>query len=655
MLLKRLRLIISASLWLFLPILFGMFLPGVSLGQEEPVGQKVHSFRIGLPKCVLSGVPCDLTISALDAQGEIVETYMGSPGLSGVLIFKHGEWVPLDHLGPFDHGVSVVENARLVSSFIDVWDDSIRASERVRIIPGLLSLVPPLLAIALALIFRQVLLSLFCGVWIGALFLYGYNPFAGFLRVLDHYLINALADSSHASIIIFSLTLGGMVGIISRSGGAQGIVAAISRGSESVRRAQLTTWFMGILIFIDDYANSLLVGNTMRPVTDRLRISREKLAYIVDSTAAPVTSVVIISTWIGFEVGLIDGAFQTLGLEQDAYITLWQTIPYRFYSIFTLVFVFLIGWMLRDFGAMHRAERRSRSTGNVVQDGAEPLIDRELTEATAPEGTPLRWYNGLLPILTVISVTIVGLWFSGKQALGEEAATAQLYSVFSSADSFSVLMWASFIGSGVAAILVLVQGILSLKKTVEAWVSGAKSMFLAMLILVLAWSIGSICEDLNTADYVVHVSRGILSPHLIPVLSFLISAFIGFSTGTSWGTMAILIPIVIPLAYKIPIQEGLGAHMSGRILLGSIAGILAGSTFGDHCSPISDTTILSSMASACDHIDHVKTQMPYALTTGCVACLFGYIPAGFGFSPWLCLGIGIVVLIVFLRVFGRRV
>ena len=653
-------------------VLIPLLLPGRGIGQGGPSEGDLDSFRIDVPRCVLAGVPVDITLSALDSEGRIVGDYSGSPHISGILTQVGGEWVPLESAEPFRQGQVELENVCLLSSAVEISDGPVSTKVVVRRIPGVLALLPPLLAIALALIFRQVLLSLFCGVWLGATFLVGYNPFLGFLRVLDHYLMNALADHKHASIILFSLTLGGMVGLIARSGGAQGIVLTISRGTGSLRRAQIATWAMGILIFIDDYANSLLVGNTMRPFTDKLRISREKLAYLVDSTAAPVSSVAVISTWIGFELGLIDNAFEALGLNRDAYITFWQTLPYRFYSIFTLVFVFFIGLLMRDYGSMRRAERRARNSGKVLRDGAEPPVDRELTEAVAPEGRPLRWYNALLPILTVILVTIAGLWFSGREALSEKAVSAPAHSVFRSIDSmlewiqyignvfgeansFAVLMWASFIGSGVAALLVLSQRILSLRNTVDAWVSGAKSMFFAMLILILAWSIGSICDDLNTADYVVHVSKGVLKPHLIPLVAFLISAFIGFSTGTSWGTMAILIPIVIPLAYKIPAQMGFLEDTSGHILLGAIAGVLAGSTFGDHCSPISDTTILSSMASACDHIDHVRTQIPYALTTGVIACLFGYIPAGFGFSPWLCLGTGIVILILFLRVFGKKV
>ncbi|UCE19148.1 MAG: Na+/H+ antiporter NhaC family protein [Gemmatimonadota bacterium] len=623
--------------------------------QEEQFGKDLHTFRIEIPRCVLSSVPCDISVSALDEKGNVLHSYTGRPQASGILTERDGRWIPLDRIGPFRRGQLLLPGVRLSSSTITVIDGKVVEKQRVRIIPGILSLLPPLLAIALALLFRQVLLSLFCGIWLGATFLFGYNPFLGFVRVLDHYLVNALADRSHAAIILFSLTLGGMVGIIARSGGAQGIVTAITRGTGSPRRAQIATWAMGIFIFIDDYANSLLVGNTMRPFTDTLRISREKLAYLVDATAAPVSSIAIISTWIGFELGLVGDAFTTLGLDRNVYMTFLQTIPYRFYSLFTLFFVFLIAITLRDYGTMREAEVRARRTGKVLRDGAEPLTDKELTEAVAPEGTPLRWYNGLIPILTVIVVTLVGLWSSGRSALGSEAANAPLYTIFSSADSFSVLMWASFIGAGVAALLTLSQRILSLKETMEAWVSGAKSMFFAMLILVSAWSIGSICKDLSTADYVVHVSKGVLTPHLIPLAAFLISAFIGFSTGTSWGTMAILMPIVIPLAYKIPLQAGLVEGTAGHILLGAIAGVLAGATFGDHCSPISDTTILSSMASACDHIDHVRTQMPYALTTGAAACLLGYLPAGFGFSPYVCLGMGSILLFFFLRMFGKKV
>ncbi|MCG8605423.1 Na+/H+ antiporter NhaC family protein, partial [bacterium] len=498
------------------------------------------------------------------------------------------------------------------------------------------------------------LLSLFAGIWLGAIFIYDYNPFIAFMRTIDNFLLNALANSSNASILIFSMTLGGMVGVISRAGGTQGIVQKLAKYAKHARSGQLATWGMGILIFFDDYANSLIVGNTMRPFTDRLRISREKLSYLVDSTAAPVASIALISTWVGYQVGLIDQAAKALGIQQSAYQMFLASIPYATYSILALVFVFLIGWTLRDFGPMRTAELRARNSGEVLRNGSQPLTDSSALDFLAGSDTPLRWYNALIPILLVIVVTFSGLYFSGHAALGDAAETAPLGTIFGAANSFAVLLWASFTGLAAACILALGQRILSLKDTIAAIVNGYKSMLLACMILVLAWAIGNMCQNLGTANYIISITEDILSPRVIPVVTFLAAAFIAFSTGTSWATMAILTPIVVPIAYKFPAAAGLSGDVTNDILIATIGAVLSGAVLGDHCSPISDTTILSSMASAADHVDHVRTQMPYALLVGLVACLTGYIPSGWGLSSIVSILLGTAILTTAVFVIGKK-
>jgi len=534
-------------------------------------------------------------------------------------------------------------------------------SETIRVIPGWFSLLPPLAAILLALIFRQVLIALFAGIWLGSIFIYGNNPFTGFLYALSEYIVKAPANPERSAILIFSLTLGGMVGVISKMGGAQGIVRSLSRYASDARRGQIATWAMGILIFFDDYANTLIVGNTMRPLTDKLRISREKLAYLVDATAAPVANIAIISTWIGYELSLINDSFNTIGLHDNAYITFFKTIPYNFYPLFTLAFGFFIAWFNRDMFSMYKAESRAGKGEGLLKKDATPLADVNNPELMMKEGIHPRWYNGMIPIMTVILTTLAGLWFTGLSA-SHAANTEQMGMVeyislvIGNADSFSVLMWGAFTGSVVAIILAIRQKLLSLNEALNAWVGGIKSMVMAALILTLAWSIGNICTDLQTASYVIAKTEAILSPHLLPLLSFLIAGVIAFSTGTSWGTMAILTPIVIPLAYQLPaLNPNIDASLRSVIFLSSIASILAGATFGDHCSPISDTTILSSMASGSDHIDHVRTQLPYALIAAAISIVFGYLPAGFGIYGWESLIAGIIATILIIRFFGKKV
>ena len=527
-------------------------------------------------------------------------------------------------------------------------------------LPGWVSILPPLAAILLALIFRQVLVALFAGIWLGAFFIYGYAPIDGFLYALTEYIGKAAAEPDRMSILIFSLTLGGMVGVMSKAGGTQGIVQKLSRFASSSKRGQVVAWLMGVLIFFDDYANTLIVGNTMRPLTDKLKISREKLAYLVDSTAAPVANIAIISTWIGYELSLINQAFGQIGLHDNAYITFFKTIPYNFYPLFTLAFGLFVALTGRDFFSMHRAEQRAASGGNVLREGAVPLADMNSGELEIKKGAPLRWYNAMIPVAAVILTTLIGLWLTGL-ANYHPAVPARNWIQYASgvigqANSFAVLMWAAFIGSFTAILLAVGQRILTLNEAILSWVSGVKAMVLAGIILTLAWSIGNICTDLQTAEYVISQTQTILSPHLLPLLTFIIAGIIAFATGTSWGTMAILSPIVIPLAYKLPLHDAsIAPAVAYEIFLSSIAAILAGATFGDHCSPISDTTIMSSMASGSDHIDHVRTQLPYALMAAAVSILFGYLPVGFGLSDGLVLGTGFVALFLFIRFAGKKV
>ncbi|MHB2153978.1 Na+/H+ antiporter NhaC family protein [Calditrichota bacterium GD2] len=533
----------------------------------------------------------------------------------------------------------------------------------LKVIPNWLSILPPFVAIVFAMLFRQVIISLFFGIWLGVTFLFDYNPFSGFLNTLTEYIGKAPTDPERMAILIFSLALGGMVGVISRSGGTMGIVHSLRRFASNRRKGQLATWLMGVLIFFDDYANTLIVGNTMRPLTDRLKISREKLSYLVDSTAAPVATMAIISTWIGYQLSLMNDSFQTLNLDLNAYIVFIKTIPYNFYPIFSLMFGFFIAFFNRDLFSMYRAEKRCVTKGAVLREGAVPLADLENSELKPKEGVPLRWYNALIPILVVIITTLSGLWFTGyynasAQGLLSENMSGLRYVslVVGSAESFSVLMWASFSGGIVAIVLALVQRILNLDQTLQAWVGGVKAMVMAAIILTLAWAIGNICTDLQTANYVIYLTRDFLSPHLIPVIAFISAGIIALSTGTSWGTMAILIPIVIPMAYQLPkLDPTIGPLLQDHIFLSSIASILAGATFGDHCSPISDTTIMSSMATGADHVDHVRTQLPYALISALISLIAGYLLIGYGASPWLSLFIGLILIILIIRFLGKKV
>ncbi len=526
----------------------------------------------------------------------------------------------------------------------------------IRILPGILSIIPPVLAIILALVFRQVIISLLFGVYIGVIFVFDYNPFTAILRLIDTYVINAINDPSHLKIIVFTLLFGGVVGLISKSGGTKGIANLVTKFARTKRSGQLATWASGILIFFDDYANTLIVGNLMRPITDKLKISREKLSFIVDATAAPVSSIFIVSSWIGYEVGLIHDSLVTIHSNENAYNVFIQTIPYRFYPIMMLIFIFLLAWLQRDFGPMLKAEKRAVDEGKVLRDNA--VVSKDLTETSEIFGNEdkAKWYNGVIPIVALVLTTIAGLIYTGLAAVKQQGLTDYgIRDIIGNSDSYVALLWGSFLACIVAGIMILSQKIMNLSETVDAWFTGLRSMFLACIILTLAWSIGAITQDLRTADYIVNIISDTLNPHFLPVIVFLVCALISFSTGTSWGTMAIMMPIVIPLSHHVTelYNYSYADHM--LILHGVISSVLAGSVFGDHCSPISDTTILSSMASACDHIDHVRTQLPYAVVTAVLCMLIGDIPTAFGFSPYFSILIISGCLALILYFFGKKV
>ena len=389
---------------------------------------------------------------------------------------------------------------------------------------GWVSVIPPLLAIGLALVARQVVVALLLGLWVGATLVAG-DPFHGFLRLGDRYLVGALADDSHAAIIVFSTILGGMVGVLARSGATEGIVHWLSGRVRERRGGMVATAVMGTLIFFDDYANTLLVGSTMRPLTDRLRVSREKLSYLVDSTAAPVATVAVISTWVGFEVGLIQDAMARLGDDAAAYTFFLRSIPYGYYPLLTLVFVYAVAVTGRDFGPMRKAEVRAFREGLVLRPGAQPASDvGDLGVAeSAADRPPAHPLLAGLPILTVILTTAFGLYFNGMQAAVENGvASPTIREILNHADSFAVLTWAALGGAMLAVGLVVGTRRQSLAEAVEGWVRGAKAMMIAMTILILAWSLSAVCETLGTADFLVETARQGLSARVLPALRVVI-------------------------------------------------------------------------------------------------------------------------------------
>lgn len=545
------------------------------------------------------------------------------------------------------------------------------------LMPGLssfawMSLLPPVAAIAIALIFRQVLLALFIGVWMGAWLNSDVSVsgiFTSFFITGSDYIVPSVADPAHVSILIFSLLIGGMVGIIGANGGTRGIVRAITRLVTNRRRAQITATAMGYVVFFDDYANTMVVGSTMRPLTDRLRVSRAKLAYLVDSTAAPVAIIAVISTWIGAVIGYIRESESAIpGFNEAAYLVFLNSLPYNFYAFLAILFVAIIAISGRDFGPMRRAEKKALS-GNDTSRVADPYgVDEEhntadghgggkvgygsvrnrsgnLNEEPGNSNITSHWMNAFLPILGLVSVTLAGLWITGEGSTLQE--------VVGSADSYAALVWGSIFSLFLACILTVGQRLLSVDAMLKGMFRGMHLMFEGLMILVLAWSLGMVTQHLGTADYLVTLLDGILNPTLIPVLIFILAGFTSFSTGSSWGTMGILMPLVLPLIWSISGSAGLDSTEASTLLYASVSAVLAGSVWGDHCSPISDTTILSSLACRCDHITHVNTQLPYAMVVGGLSAFSLMASTVIGLTAWIIYPVAIAVMIAIVYFFGE--
>ena len=560
---------------------------------------------------------------------------------------------------------------------------------------GWLSLLPPIVAIVLAIATRRVVLSLLVGVLSGGLILTGGDPLAAIALTVEDLLWESFVSRGTLAVFAFTLLMGAMVGMINRCGGMQGLVDAISPWARNRRRGQLTTWFLGLFIFFDDYANTLLLGNTLRPLCDRLRISREKLAYLVDSTAAPVSGLALVSTWVAVEISYVQQGLDKVpaAAEWDAFLLFVRSIPYRFYVLWALMLVPIIAWLGRDFGPMLAAERDPENS-----PGRRALSSAQLADSTQPDPrTSARWINAVAPVLITV-VAIVGfLYASGRAAIGDTdpSATPSLMQIFGEADPSTSLVWGSLLGVLATAALVMPQRLMSFDELLLAARAGAGHMVPALAILWSASALSTMTgnnpleEDARSAElqqvaataagvdssqaleeegeypyrryrlytgaFLIQLLEHRLWSPLLPTAVFLLSSAIAFATGTSFGTMGIVMPLVIPLTYAILQTSGVTPVEHDPILVGTVAAVLAGAIFGDHCSPISDTTVLSSQASGCEHVAHVWTQLPYALLVAVVTVTLGTLPAGFGVSPWILLPTGFLVLVAAVLVLGKKV
>ncbi|WP_085829229.1 Na+/H+ antiporter NhaC family protein [Clostridium massiliodielmoense] len=530
---------------------------------------------------------------------------------------------------------------------------------------GLWTLLPPLISIILAFITKNVVLSLFLGVFSGTFLLalnnYGVGGavFHGFLDVVTQ-ILNSLASKWNAGIILQCLAIGGLIALITKMGGAKAVAESLSKKAKTPVSTQIITWLLGIFVFFDDYANSLIVGPIMRPVSDKMKISREKLSFVIDATAAPIAGIAVISTWVGYELSLIKDGFESIGQHASAYSIFLETIPYRFYNILILIFIVFTAVFLREFGPMLKAERRARTTGKLVSDTAKPMVSSESTELEPKEGTVLKIRNAVIPIMVLIVGAFLGFYYNGYTAImgGEDKVLITLLQshpssfeavreCFSASDASIVLFQAALLASIVAMIMGISQKIFTLSEAIDTWVNGMKSLIITGVILLLAWSLSAVIKDLGTSHFLVAKLSTSLPAFILPAVIFVLASIISFATGTSYGTMGILMPLTIPLAFAM--------NPTHSYMITAVSSVLTGAIFGDHCSPISDTTILSSMGAACDHIDHVKTQLYYALVVALVTIFAGYIPVSLGLSIYIVLPMDIVIIGLIVRFVGKPV
>lgn len=547
---------------------------------------------------------------------------------------------------------------------------------------GVLSLAPPVIAVVLAIVTRRILLSVLLGLFVGALLTTGGDPVRAIVDLCEAHLWPTFVQPGKLRLFAFTMAMGATVGLIHAAGGMQGLVKLMTPLARGPRSAQLTGWLLGLVVFFDDYANTLLLGGALRSVFDRLKLSREKLAYLVDSTAAPVAGIALISTWVAVEISYIQEGLDNLP-EGDfggssAFTLFVACLPYRFYVIQALLFVPLVALIGREFGPMLAAERSARAGELRTQANGAAKTVEEIPNAT-------HWSNAVVPLGVTLATVTALLWLTGKANLGEAfdpdaSWLICLRDVFGAAESGLSLMYGGLAGLAAAVGMVRWRNLLPPAETTQALLRGVVTVLPAVAILWLAGSMSRMTGNrdvdgspttvayehadvrLYTGEY---LSAQLLGEDnaapsatlraLLPTGVFLLSAIVAFCTGTSFGTMGLVVPMVVPIAYAAAASAGGDDPTAAPLFLASLGGVLAGAIFGDHCSPISDTTILSSHASGCDHMAHVRTQLPYALAVASVVVLLGTLPLALGISVWILLPFQTATLVALLYVIGKPV
>lgn len=490
-----------------------------------------------------------------------------------------------------------------------------------------LRLLPPVTAIVLAIVLKDVNIALLVAAVSGCLLLTEFRLFEA-VETISELFVEQVADTDHASVTLFTVLLGSMICIMGDSGGTDAVVSRVARFADTRKKGQSLTWLAGLIVFFDDYANTMLIGGSVRPLTDRLKISRAKLAFLIDATAAPVAGLAL-STWTAFEIEQVQLGLEEASVAADATAVFVSTIPYRIYPILAIFVVGAVAVSGRDFGPMLKAERE------VAGAQTAPSSDQQ-GESVQPAGGTI--WTAIIPIVMLV-ITVVGLLIRDYLLLGE--------GWWQNVDAYQLLLTTSLFAATAAAFSALAFGRLSISECSQSAVKGIANMIPAVVVLILAWAINAVCsaDQLNTAGYIVSLVGDSVRAEFLPAIAFIAAGAMAVSVGSSFTTMGLMIPMFIPLAAAMIDGDSGILISSSPVFLATVGAILAGAIFGDHCSPISDTTVLSSAAAGCDHLQHVATQVPYAIVTAAVSLLFGYLPIGFGCPWWIALPLSTVAAI----------
>jgi Na+/H+ antiporter NhaC len=643
---------------------------GADRAPREETLVEHQRFAIEVPPIVLTDVPVRrIVIRAYDAAGNPDTSYSEQPLITGIRLA-----IPQSDdatLGPFHNGVLELTTDPHAGRKVFISEPEIvvdggdrkSASLHVPRTYCWLALAPAAVALVLCLWPRNFVLAMFVAVWSGLVILDRGNVFRAFVEAIESFVSfdadqPGSLDRSHLSILAVMFFFGSLFSVLAAGGGLSGLTDRLARRANTRERGQLAILLFGLLMFLDDYAHTLIVGKTLRPLSDRLKISREKFAFLIDATAAPIAALAVVSTWIAAERGTLRATFEDLGIDGSPTATLLASLPYCLYPILILVFAALVIFLGHEFGPMLNAEWRAATQGFLSRpDLSDPAVLPPV-EPDPPGGAKLV-RNAAVPLMLLFLLAGVGLWWTGRselvaQAGAQSAGEPSLLDALEHSNPPRVMLFSAFIASVAAVVLAVWSRSMSLQQGLSAWVSGLQRMVPAALILVLSWTFSRVCDadHLNTAGFLAEIAQPRVTVEWVPLVAFLTVALMSAILGSSWAALAMSLPMFLSVTYALltDLNEPDPMH---PLFLATIGAVIGGTVFGRQCSPVSDTTILSSAAASCSHLDHVFTQLPYALTVGGAVAIFGYVPVAYGYSPVLLLPLATLVLIVLVQFGGR--